>query len=192
MISQRLFFLCTILKLKFACILFDSFYTDSETPLRALQLGEHLQVNAHIHTYIHRKKVSKRKKYDKNHPVCLYQVHWWISSAVEAAVVAGPVHSVRQLSALGPRPAVSGPAQWPGCCRAAQVQRRLSAWSSGLWGLRYWWWEHWAGPHQLRTWGSGGQYWGSSAWLLTERKSSLKHSNTIKLNILYHLALLPH
>lgn len=60
MISQRLFFLCTILKLKFACILFDSFYTDSETPLRALQLGEHLQVNAHIHTYIERKFLKEK------------------------------------------------------------------------------------------------------------------------------------
>lgn len=125
-------------------------------------------------------KFLKEKKYDKNHPVCLYQVHWWISSAVEAAVVAGPVRSERQLSVLGPRPAVSGPAQWPGCCRAAQVQHRLSAWSSGLWGLRYWWWEHWAGPHQLRTWGSGGQYWGSSAWLLRakEKSETLKYNQT--------------
>lgn len=97
-------------------------------------------------------------------------MHWWILS-----VAAGPV---RPPSVPTPR----GPAAQSGCCRAAQVPRRLSAWSWGLWGLRYWWWVHWAVPHQLRTWGSGGPCLGSSAWLWRERWSDQAKTQII-LNI---------
>lgn len=112
-----------------------------------------------IHTKLDSR--GKRSRVGPRIGLLLYQVHCRVSFAVEAAAVAAePVNFVHLLAVPGP----AGSARPPGCCRAAPAQRRLSAWTKGLWGSRCSLRDS-AGPRQLKTWSSGDLRWESPALL---------------------------